>query len=234
HNRVLAICGDVKAADVRRAVEKHFGKLKRAKSDPLPARTPAAALTSAARKEEIAPRQQAVVFIGFRGVNVASPDRCAMEVLDQSLSGLDSPLFKRLRDELALCYYTGASQLVPLDPGYFVFYVGTDPAKAKQAEAELLKEIGKICQQGLSDDVVVRGRNKLIGEYKISLQSNATLASQIALDELYGLGYKFSLDFEKRYGVVTAADVQRVAAKYLQANTAAIGVVRPAAKKDTE
>lgn len=230
NNIVLAVCGDVKAAEVRRAVEKHFGKLKRAKSDPLPPRKPAAPLANVARQEEIAPRQQAVIFIGFRGVNVASPDRCAMEVLDQSLSGLDSPLFRRLRDELALCYYTGATQLVPLDPGYFVFYVGADPAKAKLAEAELLKEIGKICQQGLNAGDVVRGRNKLIGEYKISLQSNATLASQIALDELYGLGYKSFLDFEKRYGSVTAADVQRVAAKYLQVNTAAIGVVRPGSR----
>lgn len=231
NNMVLAICGDVNAADVRRAVEKHFGKLKRAAGDPLPERKAAAPLTSAVRQEEIAPRQQAVIFVGFRGVNVASPDRCAMEVLDQSLSGLDSPLFRRLRDELALCYYTGASQLVTLDPGYFVFYVGTEPAKAKLAEAELLKEIEKICKQGLNEETVTRGRNKLIGEYKISLQSNSSLASQIALDELYGLGYKFILDFEKRYGSVTAADVQRVAAKHLKARTAAIGVVRPVEQK---
>jgi zinc protease len=234
NNMVLAVCGDVKAADVRRAVEKHFGRQKRAAHDPLPPRKPAAPLTSAVRQEEIAPRQQAVIFIGFRGVHVASPDRFAMEVLDQSLSGLDSPLFRRLRDELALCYYTGATQLLALDPGYFVFYVGTEPAKAKLAEAELLKEIEKICRQGLNEEAVVCGRNKLIGEHKINLQSNATLASQIALDELYGLGYKFSLDFEKHYGRITAADVQRAAARYLKADTVAIGVVRPAEKKNTE
>jgi zinc protease len=141
-----------------------------------------------------------------------------------------SPLFLRLRDELALCYYTGASQLVGLDPGYFLFYIGTEPAKAKQAEAELLKEIGKVRESGLSADELVRAKAKLIGEKKISLQSNSTLAAEMALDELYGLGYNFALDYEKRYSAVTAKDIERVASKYFR-EAAAIAVVRPPEKQ---
>jgi zinc protease len=230
NNMVIAVCGDVRADDVRKAVEKHFGKRSRAKSDPLAGRASAAPLTATARVENIAPRQQTVIFIGYQGVNVASQDRFAMEVLDAGLSGLSSPLFRRLRDELALCYYTGASQLVGLDPGYFLFYIGTEPAKAKQAEAELTKEIGRIRQAGLSAEELVRAKAKLISEKKISMQSNAALATEIALDELYGLGYKFFLDFEKRYSAVTAEDIQRAARKHFN-DAAAIAIVRPPEKK---
>jgi zinc protease len=229
-NMVLSVCGDVKADDVRKAVEKQFGKLKRSAGDVLPKNPPAAPLTSVARKEEIAPRQQAVIFIGYPGVTVSNPDRFAMEVLQEGLSGLSSPLFQRLRDELALCYYTGSSQLAGLDPGYFLFYIGTEPAKAKLAEAELIKEIAKIRDAGLSAAELVRAKAKLISEKKIAFQSNGDLAAQIALDELYGLGYKFYQDYEKRYEAVTAADIQRVAKKYFS-GPAAIAIVRPAGQK---
>jgi zinc protease len=226
-NMVLAICGDVKADDVRKTVEKQFGKLKASRAgDVLPKNPPAAPLANMARKEEIAPREQAVIFIGYRGVTVTSPDRFAMEVLQEGLSGLSSPLFQRLRDELALCYYTGSSQLTGLDPGYFLFYIGTEPAKAKLAEAELIKEIARIRDAGLSAAELVRAKAKLISEKKIAFQSNGDLAAQIALDELYGLGYKFYEDYEKRYEAVTAADIQRVTKKYFS-GPAAIAIVRP-------
>ncbi|MBM3890757.1 MAG: insulinase family protein, partial [Verrucomicrobia bacterium] len=226
NNMVIAVCGDVRAEDVRKAMEKQFGKLPRAGSDPLAQRAAAAPLTKTARVENAAPRQQTVIFIGYQGVNVASPDRFALEVLDEGLSGLSSPLFRRLRDELALCYYTGASQLVGLDPGYFLFYIGTEPAKAKQAEAELMKEIGKVRDAGISAEELARAKAKLIGEKKVSMQSNASVATEIALDELYGLGYKFFLDFEKRYSAVTVEDIRRVARKYFR-DAAAIAIVRP-------
>ncbi|MCX7825897.1 MAG: insulinase family protein [Verrucomicrobiae bacterium] len=230
NNMVIAVCGDVRAADVRHAIEKHFGRLPRAQNDPLAGRAAAAPLTATVRVENVAPRQQTVIFIGYQGVSVSSPDRFAMEVLDEGLSGLSSPLFRRLRDELALCYYTGASQLVGLDPGYFLFYIGTEPAKAKLAEAELMKEIGRIRQTGLSAEELARAKAKLISEKKISMQSNASLATQIALDELYGLGYKFSLDFEKHYSAVTAEDIRRAAHKYF-GDAAAIAIVRPPEKQ---
>ncbi len=226
---VLAICGDVKAEDVRKAVEKQFGKLKAARTAVLPKNPPAAPLTSEVRKVEIAPREQAVIFIGYQGVTVASPDRFAMEVLQEGLSGLSSPLFRHLRDELALCYYTGASQLPALDPGYFLFYIGTDPAKARLAETELAREIGKIRDAGLAADDLGRAKAKLISEKKIAFQSNGDLAGEIALDELYGLGYNFYKDYEQRYNAVTAADIQRVAKKYF-GGPAAIAIVQPKEK----
>ncbi len=226
-NMVLAVCGDVKADDVRKAVEKQFGKLKSVSADDvLPKNPPAAALTSVAREEEFAPREQAVIFIGYQAVTVASPDRFAMELLQEGLSGLSSPLFRRLRDELALCYYTGASQLPGLEPGYFLFYIGTEPAKAGLAEKELAKEIAKIRDTGLAAGDLARAKAKIVSEKKIAFQSNADLAGEIALDELYGLGYNFYKDYEKRYDAVTAADIQRVARKYF-GGPAAIAIVRP-------
>ena len=230
-NMVLTICGDVKADEVRKAVEKQFGRLKSARAgDVLSKNPPAAPLAKTVRVEEIAPREQAVIFIGYQGVTVANPDRFAMEVLNEGLSGLSSPLFRRLRDELALCYYTGASQMPGLDPGYFMFYIGTEPAKAGLAEAELLKEIARIREGGLAAGDLARARAKLVSEKKIAFQSNADFAAEIALDELYGLGYKFYQDYEKRYDAVTAADIQRVARKYF-GDAAAIAIVRPAEKQ---
>ena len=73
------------------------------------------------------PKQQAVLLIGYSGVDMFNKDRFAMELLNEAYSGLGSRVFQRIRDALGLCYYVGAFQFVGLDPGYFAFYVGTTP-----------------------------------------------------------------------------------------------------------
>jgi hypothetical protein len=66
-----------------------------------------------------------------------------------------------------------------------------------------------------------------VGAHEISLQRRAALASTLAFHEAYGVGW----DEYRRYapGIlgVTAADVQRVARKYLDARRAVVATVKP-------
>ena len=77
-----------------------------------------------ARKVEIVPKQQAVLLIGYSGVDMFSKDRFAMELLNEAYSGLGSRVFQRIRDALGLCYYVGAFQLVGLNPATSCFTSG--------------------------------------------------------------------------------------------------------------
>ena len=131
-------------------------------------------------------------MVGFPGVDVFSPDRHALELIDEASSDLGSRFFVRIREQMGLAYYVGASQMQGLVPGLFAFYLGTDPAKIEPVKTALLEEIGKLASDGLSAEELARAKKKLVGQQQIANQSNDTFGYQCALDELYGLGFQFS------------------------------------------
>ena len=105
NNMVLTVFGNVKADDVRQKIEARFGGMNSVKLE-FPRSGPGT-LAADARKVEIVPKQQAVLLIGYSGVDMFSKDRFAMELLNEAYSGLGSRVFQRIRDALGLCYYVG-------------------------------------------------------------------------------------------------------------------------------
>ena len=66
-----------------------------------------------------------------------------------------------------------------------------------------------------------------MGAHEISLQRRSALASTLAFHEAYGVGW----DEYRRYApgilAVTAADVQRVARKYLDKSRSIVATIKP-------
>ena len=228
NNMVLTIFGKVKADEVRRKVEAKFGSMKSVKLE-FPHSGPER-LAAAVRKEQNKQKEQAVLLIGFSGTDMFSKDRYAMELLDEAYSGMGSRLFHRIRDELGLCYYIGAYQLLGFEPGYFAFYVGTTPQKVELCEKEIYAELEKLKRGGLSPDELERAKNSIVGQRKVKMQSNADLSLMVGLDELYGLGYDFFRSMDEKYRAVSPDDVKRVAQAYLADKPSAVAIIRPAAK----
>src|SRR4029077_18146748 len=157
NNCVLAIYGDVKAGEVRSAVEKAFADWRKNPRAPAPnAQCPNP--DSPNRVEESRDKKQAVLVIGFRGTTLFDADRYALELVQESCSDLGSRLFLRVREKLGLAYYVGAQNFMGLAPGYFAFYTGTEPAKAAQVEKELLKEAELLRTEGLTKEELDRAK----------------------------------------------------------------------------
>ncbi|HUJ09628.1 MAG TPA: pitrilysin family protein [Verrucomicrobiae bacterium] len=228
NNIVLTVFGNVKADEVRRKVEARFGEMKSVKLE-FPRIGPERLKTDVNKVENV-PKEQAVLLIGYSGTDIFNKDRYPLELLDEAYSGQGSPLFLRIRDELGLCYYVGAYELVGLDPGYFVFYVGTTPQNVGTCEKEILAELDKLKTNGLSDKELSRAKSSLLGQRRVQMQDNSQLSMMVGLDELYGLGYDFFKTAEDRYRAVTVDDVKRVARSYFDGKPHAMVVVEPAAK----
>ena len=232
NNCVLAIYGDVKTGDVRAAVEKAFAGWK-------PLTRPSATLSPSdgerdgvrgkfpKRVEETRDKKQAVLVIGFIGTTMDSEDRYALDVLQECCSDLGSRLFLRIREQLGLAYYVGAQNLAGLEPGYFAFYTGTEPAKAAQVETELLKEAELLRTEGLTAEELKRAKAKIIGQKKIARQDLGSLAQLTALDELYGLGFQRTELDDAKYEAVTLEQTKTVAQKYLKAGAFVVSIVKP-------
>jgi zinc protease len=223
-NCVLAIFGDVNTAETKAAVERTFGAWKQRD---FRLQTPDSRLQTAKRVTDTREKKQAVVVIGFPGTTLSATDRQAMELLQEACSDLGSRLFLRIREKLGLAYYVGAQNLLGLSPGYFAFYAGTEPEKAAQVEAEMLKEAELLRTESLTEDELRRAKAKVVGQRKIARQDLGSLATTTALDELYDLGFAYNDSEDARIEAVTLADVKAAAQKYFRPEALVVSVVIP-------
>lgn len=172
-------------------------------------------------------KQQAHVVYGFPGTTIVDPDRFALEVLSTILSGQGGRLFVELRDKRGLAYRVSAFSVEGVDPGYFAVYIATSPENLPVAVSGIEDELGKIAATPVPKAELERAKRYLVGAHEISLQRRAALASTLAFHEAYGVGW----DEYRRYapGIlgVTAADVQRVAKKYLDRSRAIVATIKP-------
>ena len=228
-NGVIAVFGDVKAAEVKQLFEPLLGQMKSGNLA-LTDATSAPPLTKTETVESLKDKSQGVIMVGYRGVDVLSPDRHALELIDEASSDLGSRFFIRIREQMGLAYYVGASQMQGLVPGLFAFYLGTDPAKIEPVKTALLDEIRKLASDGLTNEELVRAKKKLIGQQQIANQSNDSLGQQCALDELCGLGFDHYKSLEREVNAVTLDDIKRAAAKYFRDQPYVLATVRPPEK----
>ncbi len=225
-NGVVAVFGNVKADEVKKLLEQSLGKMKPgslALTDVPKTPVPDKVQSVEAERD----KAQGVLMVGYRGTDMFSPDRSALELIDEASSDLGSRFFIRIREQMGLAYYVGASQMMGLAPGLFAFYLGTDPQKIEPVKAALLEEIGKLASDGLTSEELQRAKKKLIGQQQITNQSNETFGYITALDELYGLGFDHYKKLEQEVNAVTLEDVKRVAGKYFRDQPYVLATVRP-------
>ena len=108
-NGVIYVFGDVKADEIKQLVEQALGNMKAGDL----ALTDAKASMPLAKTETVESRKdkaQGVIMVGFRGASLSSPDRYALELIDEASSDLGSRFFIRIREKMGLAYYVGASR----------------------------------------------------------------------------------------------------------------------------
>jgi zinc protease len=225
-NGVLSVFGAVDAREVRDLVESAFAALptgtQALQEIPLPAFS-----STSSEHTILKQKEQAVLMVGFPGVDLFSADAVALELIDEACSDLGSRMFNRIREEMGLAYFVGSSNLAGLARGAFSFYVGTDPGKVEEVRAALADEIRKLAEDGITTGELDRSKAKLLGAQAIRNQSNDALAFACALDELYGLGARHYEGLTQRVEAVTLDRVRDAARRYFtQAHVTAI--VRPA------
>ncbi len=223
---VLVIVGDVKTAD---AVEKVRGLLKGFKPG-------AAALVAPPSEERAAgvrstgavkDKAQTNIGLGFLGASIGSRDSYALRVLAEVLSGQGGRLFINLRDKKSLAYSISAFSKEGVDPGMFGVYIGTAPEKKDAAIQGILAELTDVRENKVQPDEILRAKRSLIGGYELGLQEVSSQASDMANNELYGLGFDFSKRFAERIEAVTGDDILNAAREYLRLDAYTISIVGP-------
>lgn len=161
-------------------------------------------------------KEQAVLLIGYRTVDLTHPDNPALEMIDESCSDMASRLFLRIREELGLAYSVGATRLSGLEPGLLVFYVSTSPEKLDLVQEEMLAEIDLIVREGLEEEEFERAKASWLGREAIHLQGVRELASAATVDELVGLGWDHYRKTPETVRALTREAVREAAMRHLR------------------
>ncbi len=228
-NGVIAVFGDVKAEEVKAMVERLFDAMPSG-VDGLTSPPEPPPLAASKTVEEYRNKAQAILMVAYRGADMFSPDRPALELIDEACSDLGSRFFIRIREKMGLAYFVGSTQMLGLVPGPFLFYLGTSPPKLDAVQVELLDEIDQLAKNGLTEEELARAKEKAIGQQAIRNQSEEALAYSCALDELYGIGYNYYMTERAQLEAVTLDQAKQVCQKYFLDKPRVIAIVAPEAR----
>jgi zinc protease len=172
------------------------------------------------------PVQQAQILMGFLGPGIGEADYAAGKVMSAILGGgMSGRLFVVLRDQRGLAYSLGMLNPSRRGPGYFVSYMGTAGDSAEAAEAGMREEIQRFRSEGPTETELARAKAYVLGNLAMDRRTNARHAWYLAFFELVGAGWDYPARYAAAVEAVTAADVARVAQRYLE--RASTVIVRP-------
>jgi len=176
--------------------------------------------------------EQVHICLGTRFLPQNHPNRFAAYLLNMILGGgMSSRLFQSIRENLGLAYSVYSSVDAYADAGALVVYAAVAPANARQAVAEILKELAKFRAQPILAEELTVAKDQLQGSILLSLESSDTCMSLLARNEIY-LGRIFPIrELQRGIEKVTIGDIHRLAEfvikdEYL--NLQVLGRVNPA------
>jgi predicted Zn-dependent peptidase len=224
---LLAVSGQVSAAEVRAEARRLFGAMARGTGSAAPSPPPPVA---AARRVTIEqPAQQAQILVGSLAPALDDADHAPVKVLSTVLGGgMAGRLFVELRDKRGLAY-SATSYYAPVkEPGALVLYLGTASENVERAEQGLAREIERVRTESVDAAELARAKNYLLGKYEMDRRTNERRAWYLAFYELEDAGADYPERYRRAVERVTAADVLRVARRYLTTLTTV--VLRPPAR----
>jgi zinc protease len=222
---ILAVVGDVSFAELKRRLDARLGGWKQGgPAFTLPPKP--APLTQRVVRTIQRDVTQANITLGHLGVTRDNPDYYAIQVMNYLLGGgFNSYLVSKIREENGWAYDVGSAFGPGKYAGEFSVSMQTKNEVAEQAIEAALAEIRRMREQPVSEQELKDAKAYLTGSFPLRLDTSRKIVGMLATIEYYGLG----LDYVDRYpgliNAVTAADVQRVAQKYLDPNRYALSIV---------
>jgi len=170
---------------------------------------------------------QSNVYIAGLGTERSNPDYYALSVMNEIFSGgFGSRVFQAVRTRLGLAYNVGGGFGASYDhPGMFLVGAGTKSASTVAAVKAIVEEIERLKTEPPSTDELKKAKDQVLNSFIFNYDSpDKTLSEQVTL-AFFGYPSDFLDKYKSGIEGVTAADVSRVAAKYIDTSKLAIVVV---------
>ncbi len=175
-------------------------------------------------KEDV--NQSTIHMIGL-GTTRDNPDYYAISVFNEAFGGgFSSRLFNDIRTKRGLAY--GVSGGIGTNfghPGILQVSIGTKSQSTIEAIQAAGEDIDNLAKQPITDDEIQRAKDAILNAFIFRLDSPDKILGERMTYEYYGYPPDWLDKYQSEIKKVTAADVSRVAAKYLHRDQLAVLVV---------
>ncbi|HEV7590206.1 MAG TPA: insulinase family protein [Longimicrobium sp.] len=230
-NAMLVVAGDVSQARAEALARERFGGWERG-NVAAPAYPPVAARARTGIVLIHRPGSvQSTLFVGNPGMKAGDPDYYAVQVMTRLLGGgSDARLFQVLREQHGWTYGAYANADRPIDTGLFFATADVRTEVTDSALAELVSQLRRLRDEPVPAPELEAAKSYLVGSFPVGIETATQVAVQVATTRVVGLPIEDLLLYNPRVQAVTAADVQRVARRFVHPDQATIVVVGDAAK----
>ncbi len=229
-NAILVVTGDIKAANVFKEAQKHFGKIPNNVDIPT-VKTVEPDQDGARRVEVHKESEVEMIAISFPIPNFQHADQPKLSAMSELLSsGKSSRLYRTLVDEKRLVNQIHAYNMETIDPGVFLFLaIANKGVSAEKIEKEIWKEITKLQKNGVKQSELDKIKISTKADFIYSLESSTSVA------ELFG-GYLARGDlaplerYEDSIKALTSKDIQEMAKRYFNPSRSTTLILRKGEK----
>jgi len=226
NNVLVGAVGDVKANDVRKAMEKYFGGLQAGTPEKVALANPPELAKTKIFLYHRPGAVQTEIYIGHIGLKPDNPDWPAVNVGNRILGGgSDARLFMNLREAKGWTYGAYSGMAREKDYGSFQAHAAVRTEVTDSAVTEFMKEIERIKTEPVTENDLNNAKSYLIGNFPIQIETPEQIAGKVVENKIVGLGKEELETYRTRLEAVSIGDVTRVMGKYLHPDRSYIVLV---------
>jgi zinc protease len=227
---VLTLVGNFDPKEVRSLLETQLGKWKATGKRPEISYPQVKLPNKVVQLNPVLPgKTQSITYIGYKGIDRKDPRFYAALVMNQIVGGdtLASRLGTEIRDRAGLTYGIYSLFQAGKQAGPFMISMQTAPEDAEKAIARTIALLQQIRDQGLSPAEVAAAKRSLISSYNVSLADPDDLASQILMNQVYGLSAEEIRLFPSKIQALTPEQVNQAAKDLLHPDNLVVVTAGP-------
>lgn len=223
---MVVVAGDVTSKQAEALVKKYFKEIARGKvikKEKTKDHNPEEKI-----KIHHKTTDQAHLIIGFKSFPIGHKLTPVASLLSTVLGqGMSSRLFKKLRDELGLCYYVSAANHTAYDHGFFTVSAGVAKDRIEEAVSAICEELRKIKNNLVEKSELEKAKEFRVGNMYLNLETSDAVADFYSFQKLYDLNVKTPEEKEKIIKKISAKELQSLASKIFANDNLYMAVVGP-------
>lgn len=226
NNIILAFIGDFDSAKLEKRLRDTFASWPRGPQVAKPANPINGAKPGVyfIQKDDVT---QSSIAMVHPGIDRSNPDYYAVAIMNEVFSGgFSGRLMQKLRSEKGLTYGVFGGVSAPWDyPGLFRVQMATKSSTTLEGIDAMKAEATRLMTAPVTETELGLARESILNAFVFTMDTREKALNQQALLEFYGFPRDYFVKYPSMIEKVTAADVERVAKKYVHPDQLAVLVV---------